>query len=166
MWVRFKISESQYLEFQKLRAGSKTPGVPLQLLLADNSVFPHTGHIENTLNQVDTKTGTLEMQAQFPNPEGLILPGQFGRVRFVSERRSNAIVVPQRAIQQNQSIQSVYVVGPGNTVEARPVKTGPRVGDDWIIEQGLKPGEKVVVEGLLSVRPGAVVNPMPYRAQK
>jgi membrane fusion protein, multidrug efflux system len=166
MWVRFKISESQYLEFQKLRAGSKTPGVPLQLLLADNSVFPHTGHIENTLNQVDTKTGTLEMQAQFPNPEGLILPGQFGRVRFVSERRSNAIVVPQRAIQQNQSIQSVYVVGPGNTVEARPVKTGPRVGDDWIIEQGLRPGEKVVVEGLLSVRPGAVVNPMPYRAQK
>jgi membrane fusion protein (multidrug efflux system) len=106
------------------------------------------------------------MQAQFPNPEGLILPGQFGRVRFVSERRSNAIVVPQRAIQQNQSIQSVYVVGPGNTVEARPVKTGPRVGDDWIIEQGLRPGEKVVVEGLLSVRPGAVVNPMPYRAQK
>ena len=166
MWVRFKVSESQYLEFQKLRAGSKTPGVPLQLLLADNSVFPHAGHIENTLNQVDTKTGTLEMQAQFPNPQGVILPGQFGRVRFVSEQRTNAIIVPQRAIQQNQSIQSVYVVGPGNKIEARPVRTGPRVGDDWIIEQGLKPGEKVVVEGLLSVRPGAVVNPMPYRAQK
>jgi membrane fusion protein (multidrug efflux system) len=166
MWVRFKINESQYLEFQKLRAGSKGPGVPLQLLLADNSVFPQTGHIENTLNQVDTKTGTLEMQAQFPNPKGLILPGQFGRVRFITEQRPNAILIPQRAIQQNQNIQSVYVVGAENKAEARPVKTGPRVGDDWIIEQGLKPGEKVIVEGLLSVRPGAVVNPKPYRAQK
>jgi membrane fusion protein, multidrug efflux system len=166
MWVRFKVSESQYLEFQKLSAGSKTRGVPLQLILADNSVFAHAGHIENTLNQVDTKTGTLEMQAQFPNPQGVILPGQFGRVRFVSEQRANAILVPQRAVQQNQSIQSVYVVGPDNKVQARPIKTGHRVGDDWIIEQGLRPGEKVVVEGLLSIRPGVVVNPTPYRAQK
>jgi membrane fusion protein (multidrug efflux system) len=167
IWVRFKISESQYLEFQRSTGNaSKPPTVPLQLILADNSVFPHAGHIENALNQVDSKTGTLEVQAQFPNPEEVVLPGQFGRVRFVSQQRANAILVPQRAVQQNQSIQTVYVVGDGNKVQARPIKTGPRVGDDWIVEQGLKPGEKVIVEGLLSVRPGAVVNPVPYTAQK
>ena len=164
IWVRFKVSESQYLKFQQIRTESKGQSTPLELILADNTKFPYTGRIENTLNQVDPRTGTLEMQAEFPNPQGPILPGQFGRVRFVTERRANALLVPQRAVQQNQNIQVVYVVGAGNKVEMRPVKTGERTADDWIIEQGLRPGEKVVVEGILSVRPGAVVRPVPFRA--
>ncbi|MBC7928347.1 MAG: efflux RND transporter periplasmic adaptor subunit [Bryobacteraceae bacterium] len=163
IWVRFKVSESQYLEFQRLRARSGNRVVPLELTLADNSRFPHGGRIENTLNQVDVRTGTLEMQAMFPNPERVVLPGQFGRVRFISEERPNVILIPQRAVTQNQNIQAVFVVGSDNKLSARPVKTGQRVGDQWIIEQGLKPGEKVVVEGLVTARPGAVVTPKPYR---
>ena len=92
-----------------------------------------------------------------------MLPGQFGRVRYVAEHRSGVILVPQRAVQQNQSIQTVYTVGAGDKIESRAVKTGPRVGDSWLIEQGLEPGDRVVVEGLLTVRPGMVVHPIPYR---
>ncbi len=165
IWVRFKVSEAQYLAaFRVNGAGISSP--KLELLLADNSTFPQTGKVTNVLNQVDPRTGTLEVQAEFPNPKHTLLPGQFGRVRFVSERRANAILVPQRAVQQNQSIQSVYTVGADNKIEVRPVKIGARVGDDWIIEQGLQPGERVVVEGFLTVRPGMVVNPVPYKPSK
>jgi len=136
------------------------------LYLSDETKFPHTGRIDNTLNQVDPRTGTLEVQARFPNPQGVLLPGQFGRVRFQTSERKGVLLVPQRAVQQNLSIQSVYVVGPGNKVEARPVKTAERVGTNWIIEQGLQPGDRVVVEGLLSVRPGAVVRPVPFTGEK
>jgi membrane fusion protein (multidrug efflux system) len=163
IWVRFKLSEAQYLDFQKRFAAGARKVSGVELLLADGSVFPHRGTIENTLNQVDPRTGTLEVQAQFPNPQGTVLPGQFGRVRFEKERRDGVIRVPQRAVQQNQNLQSVFVVGPANKIEVRPVQIGPRVGDDWVIEQGLNPGERVVVEGLLSVRPGLTVRPVAYK---
>ena len=107
-----------------------------------NTKFPHAGQIENTLNQVDPRTGTLEVQARFPNPEDLVLPGQFGRVRFRTKERQGVILVPQRAVQQDQSMQTVYTVGAGNKIEARPVKTGERVGNNWIIEQGLQSGDR------------------------
>jgi membrane fusion protein (multidrug efflux system) len=112
---------------------------------------------------VDPRTGTLELQAEVPNPQHRLLPAQFGRVRYVAEHRTGVILVPQRAVQQNQSIQTVFTVGEGNKIEARAVKTGARIGDAWLIEQGLKPGDRVVVEGLLTVRPGVVVHPVPYR---
>lgn len=166
MWIRFKVSESQHLEYVGPRSNSKSTGPPLELYLADNTKFPHAGRIENTLNQVDPRTGTLEIQARFPNPQGVLLPGQFGRVRFQTTERKGAIVVPQRAVQQNQSVQSVYVVGASDKIEARPVKTGERVGTNWVVEEGLQPGDRVVVEGLLSVRPGVVVRPVPYTGEK
>lgn len=166
MWVRFKVSESQQLQSVGSRGSAKGPGPALELFLADNARFPHAGRIENMLNQVDPRTGTLEIQASFPNPQGILLPGQFGRVRFQSAERKGVIVIPQRAVQQNLSIQSVYVVGAGNKIEARPVKTAERTGTNWIIEQGLQPGDRVVVEGLLSVRPGVVVRPIPYTGEK
>jgi membrane fusion protein (multidrug efflux system) len=160
IWVRFKVSEAQYLELKGSR-GKESPA--LELILADNSRFPHTGKITNTLNQVDPRTGTLEVQAEFPNPEHRLLPGQFGRVRYIAEHRTGVILIPQRAVQQNQSVQTVYTVGAGNIVQARAVKTGPRVGENWLIEQGLQPGDRVIIEGLLSARPGAAVNPRPYQ---
>jgi membrane fusion protein (multidrug efflux system) len=163
IWVRFKVSEAQYLQFQGKMGGRAKQGPVLQLILADNSVFPQTGKLTNSLNQVDSRTGTLEVQAEFPNPQHRLLPGQFGRIRYVSEHRTGVILVPQRAVQQNQSIQTVYVLDQGNKVEARVVKTGPRIGDSWLIEEGLKPGDRVIVEGLLTVRPGAVVHPVPYQ---
>jgi membrane fusion protein (multidrug efflux system) len=165
MWIRFKLSESQYMEYQRIRGSAKGQGPPLELFLADATKFPHTGSIENALNQVDPRTGTLEVQARFPNPQHVLLPGQFGRVRFQTKERQAALLVPQRAVQQNQSIQTVYTVGAGDKIEARPVTTGERVGDDWIIESGLRPGDRVVVEGLLSVRPGVAVHPVPYRKE-
>jgi membrane fusion protein (multidrug efflux system) len=164
MWVRFKIAESQQINAAGI--GAKGGGPPLELYLADNTKFPQPGRMENTLNQVDARTGTLEVQARFPNPQGTLLPGQFGRVRFKIRERQGVLVIPQRAVQQTQNIQSVFVVGAGNKIEARPVTTGERVGSNWIIEQGLHPGDKVVVEGLLSVRPGVVVNPTPYKEEK
>ncbi len=165
IWVRFKISESQYLNFArqgKLEA-SRTP--PIQLVLADNSVYPAMGRIENALNQVDSRTGTLEVQATFPNPKHALLPGQFGRIRFETDLQKNVITVPQRAILQVQNTQSVYTVGADNKIQVRAVTTGDRTGDQWIVKQGLKPGDRVVVEGQLRVQPGAVVRTQPYKEQ-
>src|SRR5215471_15769400 len=160
IWVRFKVSEAQYLA---LKGGPARQAPALELLLADGSRFPHTGKIANTLNQVDPRTGTLEVQAEFPNPQHRLLPGQFGRVRYVAERRTGVILIPQRAVQQNQNLQSVFTLGPGNVVQVRGVKTGPRVGENWLIEQGLNPGARVIVEGSLAARPGITVSPVPYQ---
>jgi membrane fusion protein (multidrug efflux system) len=158
IWVRFKISESQYLAYKRRLHDQ----MPLELLLADESTFPQRGQILNTLNQVDQKTGTLELQASFPNPQHTLLPGQFGRVRFQTEDRKGAILVPQRAVQQIQSIQSVYVVGADNKAQSRPITTGDRSGESWIVTKGLEPGDRVVVEGQLRIRPGMLVRPIPY----
>jgi membrane fusion protein (multidrug efflux system) len=134
-------------------------------VLADKSEFPHLGRIENALNQVDPKTGTLELQASFPNPQHTVLPGQFGRVRVQVDERKGALSIPQKAVQQLQSMQTVYTVGTDNVVAMRAVTTGDRVGTSWIIEQGLKPGDRVIVEGQLKVRPGGRAQPQPYPAQ-
>ena len=163
IWVRFKVTEPEYLSWTK--RGQKIVGgsVPLKLILADDCDFPWPGQIENSLNQIDPKTGTLELQARFPNPQHTVLPGQFGRVRVQVEERRNALVVPQRAVQQLQSMQMVYTVGPDNRVAARPVTAGARIGEGWVIEKGLNPGDRVIVEGQLKVRPGALVQPLPDR---
>ncbi len=162
IWVRFKVTESQYLSFKKNPTLLQSA---LTLILADNTEFPQKGRIQNTLNQVDSKTGTLELQASFPNPQHTLLPGQFGKVRVETELRRSVILVPQRAIQQLQSEQTVLTVGSGNIVELRPIVTAERVGENWIVQQGLKPGDRIIVEGQLKVRPGARVTPQPYRAQ-
>jgi membrane fusion protein (multidrug efflux system) len=163
IWVRFKVTESEYLSWTR-QGGMPGASLPLKLILADASEFPSIGHIENSLNQVDPKTATFELQARFPNPRRIVLPGQFGRIRVQVAERKNAILVPQRAIQQLQSVQTVYIVGPGDKIEVRTVTTGERVGSSWIIEQGLQPGDRVVVEGQQKVRPGSTVQPQPYRA--
>ena len=160
IWVRFKVTESQYLSFKKNPTLLRSA---LALMLADSTEFPEKGRIENTLNQVDPKTGTLELQASFPNPQHTLLPGQFGKVRVQTQLRRNVMLVPQRAIQQLQSEQTVLTVGPGNTVELRAITTAERVGENWIVQQGLKPGDRVIVEGQLKVRPGARVTPTPYQ---
>ena len=160
IWLRFKVTESQYLSFKKNPTLLQSP---LALILADASEFPQKGRIQNTLNQVDPKTGTLELQASFPNPQHTLLPGQFGKVRVETELRRNVVLIPQRAIQQLQSVQTVFTVNPSNLVELRQITTAERVGEDWIVQQGLKPGDRVIVEGQLKVRPGVRVTPLPYR---
>ncbi len=163
IWVRFKVSEAEYLGYEKSKDRQSSAAEPIRLVLADDSVFPHEGQIRNTVNQVDLKTGTLEIQGTFPNPDHTVLPGQFGRVRLLTHEAKNVIVVPQRAVQELQSMQSVFTVGPDNKAEARTIVTGDRIGDGWIVTQGLKPGDKVIVEGVQKVRPGAPVQPTPYK---
>ena len=164
IWVRFKVSEAEYLQSQNAKGSQGDIKLPIQLILANGSTFPYKGQIRNTVNQVDLKTGTLEVQGTFPNPKHEILPGQFGRIRLRREEAKNVILVPQRAVQELQSMQSVFTVGPDNKAQARNIVTGNRVGDNWIVTEGLKPGDKVIVEGVQKVRPGAPVQPTPYKA--
>jgi membrane fusion protein (multidrug efflux system) len=164
IWVRYKVSEGQYLSDVHNKGMKALLAIPLELVLADNTVHPFPGKLQNTVNQVDSKTGTLELQATFPNPKHSLLPGQFGRVRFRSEERKGAIVIPQRAVMDLQGIQSVMTVGPNNVVVPRSIVTADRVGEQWVVTQGLKPGDKVIVEGLLKARPGTPVNPQTVKA--
>ncbi len=164
IWVRFKVSESEYLGYQKRKDISMTK-IPLELVLADGTTHPFAGHIQNTVNQVDQKTGTLELQATFANPRHNLLPGQFGRVRFRSEERHGALLIPQRAVVETQGLQSVFVVSPDNKALVRSIVPGERVGERWIVNQGLKQGDRVVVEGTMKIGPGAPVKAQPWVPQ-
>jgi membrane fusion protein (multidrug efflux system) len=157
IWVRFQISEAELLTFQRLDSRV----LPIQLVLSDGTVHPAPGRIENTLNGVNTRTGTMEVQARFPNPSRTVLSGQFGRVRLQMTERKNVLLVPQKAVQELQGLQSVLTVGEDNTVQVRSIVTTERVADRWVVEQGLKPGDVVIVEGIQKARPGSVVKPTP-----
>jgi membrane fusion protein (multidrug efflux system) len=162
------ISEAEYLRIARradeLRKELGGKPVPVDLLLADGVVHSHQGRVDAIERAVDPATGTLSVQFRFPNPGGIVRPGQYGRVRFVLETRKNALLVPQRAVQELQSLYSVAVAGSDNKLTVKTVKVGPRVGSEWIIESGLSAGERVVVEGAQRVRPGTVVTPKPAPA--
>jgi membrane fusion protein (multidrug efflux system) len=159
--VFVSISESEYLNYQRMRAQGKLRdrGGELELILADGSTFHRKGRIIIADRAVDLKTGTLSMVAEFPNPDALLRPGQFGRVRLAATVAENALLVPQKAVTEMQSAKVIYVVGPDNKVSLRSVVLGQRVGPDYIVTEGLKSGERIIVEGLQKVRPGDTVNP-------
>jgi membrane fusion protein (multidrug efflux system) len=158
---RCAIAEAEYLRLARLgavkdRSSEKNFGV--ELILADGTVFNHKGRLDAIERAVDPTTGTLTGQFSFPNPERILRPGQYGKARFVTDFKQDALLVPQLAVQEIQGLYSVMVVKPDATVEQRMVKAGERVGNLWIIDSGLKPGEKVIVEGLQKVKPGVQVN--------
>jgi membrane fusion protein, multidrug efflux system len=157
--VNVTISEEEYLRFVAKRTARAGGEVPLELLLADGSVFPHKGRVVIADRAVDTKTGTLSLVTEFPNPTGLLRPGQFGRVRAAVEVAENAILVPRRAVQEIQGAKSVLVVGADNTVSLRTIRPAESVGDLLIVRDGVQPGERVIVDGVQKARPGAKVNP-------
>jgi membrane fusion protein, multidrug efflux system len=159
--VFVSISESEYLVYQRMRAQGKLRdrGGELELILADGSTYPRKGHIIIADRAVDLKTGTLSMVAEFPNPGALLRPGQFGRVRLAAMVAENALLVPQKAVTEMQSAKVVYVLGPDNKVALRTIVLGQRVGQDYIVTEGVKGGERIIVEGLQKVRPGDTVNP-------
>jgi membrane fusion protein (multidrug efflux system) len=165
IWVRFKLSEEEYFQYKRGNALAANSKAGLQLVLSDGKVFSHEGRIEGTVNQIDSRTGTIELQATFMNPEKALLPGQFGRVRLKTGNRANVVLVPQRAVQELQGSQSVLTVGSDNKVAVQPVVMGERVGENWIVLQGLKPGERVIVEGLQKATPGTTVDPKPFGGQ-
>jgi membrane fusion protein (multidrug efflux system) len=157
---RCAIAEAEYLRLARLgavkdRSSEKNFGV--ELILADGTVFNHKGRLDAIERAVDASTGTLTGQFSFPNPERILRPGQYGKARFVTDFKQDALLVPQLAVQEIQGLYSVMVVKPDATVEQRMVKAGERVGNLWIIDSGLKPGEKVIVEGLQKVKPGVQV---------
>lgn len=161
IWVRFQVSENQYLSYQRRQAELSAPTrLQLRLVLSDGTTHPYPGRYMNALNKIDPKTGTLQVQATFPNPRQTLLPGQFGRLRIKIGEQPGALLVPQRAIQELQSMRSVFTVGEDNKVVARTVMTGDRIESRVVVEQGLKAGDRVVVDGLQKIRPGAVVKPM------
>ena len=160
--MQFYISESDYLKFigeYGPKPGGATRMKNLQLILSDGSVFSDKGSIDFADREVDPNTGTIMVQASFPNPDKVVRPGAFGRVRFVAGELKGALLVPQRAVEELQGSYRVWVVGPENKAQVRPVKTGRKVGTLWVIDEGLKAGDKVILEGLTKVKPDMVVVP-------
>ncbi len=162
---RAGIAEAEYLRIARRVSGERQAGtartepVPIQLILADGSVHPHTGRLDAVERNVETTTGTIALQIRFANPERLVRPGQFGRVRFDVDVKKGALLVPQRAVQELQNLYSLAVVGADNKVAFRNVTVGPRLDSLWVIEEGLNAGDRVIVEGLQRVRDGMTVTP-------
>jgi membrane fusion protein (multidrug efflux system) len=158
--VRSNVNERDYLRLARV-AGTKIEkrSDNFELVLADGSLYGHKGSLVFADRSVDPETGTLGIEAAFPNPERLLRPGQYARVRVAIDQKPNAILVPQTAVQELEGNYSVAVVGTDNKVSLRPVQVGERIGSLWLIESGLNAGEKVVVEGLQKVREGVTVNP-------
>jgi RND family efflux transporter MFP subunit len=168
--VYFSISEQEYLPFattiSEITSGKRVAGKgkTLELILADGSVYPSKGSILIADRQVDLKTGTIRFAGAFDNPGGMLRPGQFARVRIPTALAKNALLVPQRAVMETQGSYQVAVVTPDNKASIRPVTVGERVGDMWIIKNGVQPSEQVIVEGFQKVREGSPVVPKPFQS--
>jgi membrane fusion protein (multidrug efflux system) len=164
MRVVFSISEPEYLRLAQ-RYGEGEPVMPgktadpFELVLSDHAVYPFKGSLSFVDRALDPTTGTLNVYASFPNPKRLLRPGMFGRVRVILEERPDALLVPQRAVQVMQGVKSVLVVGPDNQVALRSVILGESYKDFFIVTEGLKAGDRVVVEGLQKAIPGQKVAP-------
>lgn len=171
--VYFPVSEQEYFEaadkiqqgYRERKEGKEYSLALLELVLGGEKVYPHKGQFHLVDRQVDAKTGTIRVAALFPNPNNLLRPGQFAKVRAVTKTKENAILVPQRAVTEMQGSYQVAVVTPENKIDIRPVKVGQRSGNLWIVDHGLTQGERVVVEGLQKVKAGMTVNPKPFQDQ-
>jgi membrane fusion protein (multidrug efflux system) len=164
--VDFYLRESYYLEIFRKYINTEEVNNPkrdknnLELILVDGSVFKHKGSIKFLDREVDPSTGAILVQAAFPNPESFIRPGQFAKIRAEVDVIENGILVPQRCVMEIQGIHSVYVVNDENKIESREIKIGPTINKFWLVESGLKAGEKIVYEGLQKVRSGTTVEPV------
>ena len=158
MWVYFSVSEERLLRLQK---AAKRPdqSTPFRIRLADGTDYAKTGRLDSVDAAIDQKSGTLQVRVSFSNPDRLLRPGQFVRIIVPALDSPSAIRVPQRAVQELQGTKSVYVVGAGDKAEPRQIVTSHLAGTEWIVERGLSAGERVVVEGIGKIRPGATVKP-------
>lgn len=170
MRVYFSISEQSYLAFchQFTNAADRAAyrvEMPLQLLLSDGSTYPLPGKWFFTSRQIDVNTGTLQVAGLFPNPDFILRPGQYAKVRARTETRRGAILVPQRAVMELQGSYLVATVDAQDKAHIKTVKVGEQMGNDWLIEKGLEADERVIAEGTQRVKEGTVVDPQPYPAQ-
>lgn len=157
----FNIPEIDYINFAKRFQTSKAQGTaPIELILADGSTYGQSGKLDFTDRALNPATGTLTLRAVFPNPDGLLRPGMNTRVRIVHEVAQNALLIPQKAVTELLGKQFASVVLAGDKIEQRPIRTGARIGELWLVEEGLKAGERIVVDGLQKAKPGATVKPI------
>jgi RND family efflux transporter MFP subunit len=168
--VYFTVAEQEYLDFHRRYSTPATvdaerKGLRLELILADGTVYPQNGSFYFADRQVDVRTGAIRVAGLFANPGNTLRPGQYGRVRTALRVQPGALLVPQRAVNELQGIYQIAVVDGENKVNIRTVKVGDRIGSDWLINEGVKPGERVVAEGLQKVRQGMQVNPKPYASR-
>ena len=164
--VRFSVSENEYLEFRKRIGGKEREKLDwsVDMILSDGTIHPEKGIINLANREIDPATGTLTMEAIFPNPDEVVRPGQFAKVRFITETRKGAMLIPQRAVTELQGIYQVFVVDNENKVTVKMVKAGQRFGEYWIIDSGLEPTDKVALLGNAAIRVNSVVIPVPVKA--
>lgn len=169
MWVNFSVSENEMARIRREQQSGllKLPqaqAFEAEIVMVDGTLFPFTGRITFTDPSFNPQTGTFLVRISVPNPQGLLRPNQYVRVRIKGATRPNAILVPQRAVQQGARGHFVWVVDKDSKAQSRPVEVGDWVGDDWVISQGLAAGDQVIVEGTLRLQPGSPVKPTPYVA--
>ncbi len=162
IYVDVSISEQDYMRFQREKP-DKSSKQNLELILGDGRVYPHRGRVLFLNREVDSRTGTIQVRGEFANPGNVLRPGQYARVRAVTEVRKDALLIPQQSVSELQGVYQVGVVGTDNKVAIKTVKLGPLFGDMWIVESGLQPGENVIVDGLQRVRTGVVVAPTAFK---
>src|SRR5579863_3227119 len=155
--ANFTVNEQEYLSLTRHDASMNH--LELELILSDGTVHPYKGRFSFADREVNSSTGSIQLTGLFPNPGNTLRPGQYGRVRASVGMRAAALLVPQRAVNEMQGNYSVAVVDPNNTIRFAVVKVGDRIGSDWIVEEGMKPGERVVADGLFKIGPGMPVNP-------
>jgi RND family efflux transporter MFP subunit len=160
IYVDVNIAEQEYLRFRRSNAEKAKN---LELILGDGTIFPHPGRVLFVNREVDTRTGTIQVRGEFQNPGDLLRPGQYARVRAVTERLKDALLIPQQSVAELQGIYQVAVVGSDNKVTIKIVKLGPQVHDMWVVESGLQEGENVIVDGLQRVKTGVTVAPVPFK---
>jgi len=171
IYVSFQVSEREYLRYEReitdheIVLGEGVSAPYLDVTLLDESVYPVRGVIDFESAALNVQMGTVELRATLPNPENRLKAGQFVKAHIRGYVRPDTLTVPQRAVSQSPQGSFVYVVDCENKAQFRTIKPGPWSSDDWIVDSGLAPGERVVVEGLVKVQPGIVVNPVPYTEQ-
>jgi RND family efflux transporter MFP subunit len=159
----FTVSEQQYLALQKRFSDSEKDHWKLQLILADGTTYPQEGQFYFADRQVNPNTGAIQLAALFPNPGNVLRPGQYGKIRAIVRVQQNALLIPQAAVNEQQGGYLVAVVDEDNRVSMRPVQVGQRTDTMWVIDGGLKPGDRVIVEGQQNLRPGMTVQTKPFK---
>jgi membrane fusion protein, multidrug efflux system len=162
IYVDVNIAEQDYLRFTREKTGNSS-GRNLELILGDGTVFPHAGRTLFVNREVDSRTGTIQVRGEFPNPGNVLRPGQYARIRAATELLKNALLIPQQCVSELQGVYQVGVVGSDNKVTIKSVQLGPQYADMWVVVSGLQVGDSVIVDGLQRVRSGMTVVPTPYK---
>jgi len=163
IYVDINVAEQDYLRFQRDKPGDREAGRNLELILGDGTVYPYKGSFLFLGREVDSRTGTIMVRGQFQNPGDVLRPGQYARIRAVTELRKGALVIPQASVSELQGIYQVGVVSQDNKVTIKTVKLGPQIADMWTVESGLQVGDSVIVDGLQRVKSGVTVTTTPFK---